>query len=161
MITLAFVAVIIVALSAYIISNQASSQLCMGCFYQEPSTSSTQTTSVLTNPNNMINVTGLGLCSSNCIYPSPYAYATVNINAVVPISTLAVYVNNTYDSTPIRNPVTTTGFGNTMVPYAYLFKGSVPSQFIPAVKGATYFFKFVATFQDGSTATATASTVAD
>jgi hypothetical protein len=125
------------------------------------STPSTGTTSVFTNPNNTINVTGLGLCSSNCIYPSPYAYATVAINAVVPISTLAVYVNNTYDSTPIRNPNTTTGFGNTMAPYAYLFKGSLPSQFVPAVKGAIYFFKFVATFQDGSTATAIASTIAD
>ena len=34
------------------------------------------------------------------------------------------------------------------------------SSFIPAVQGDTYVFKFVATFSDGSTATATTSTVA-
>ncbi len=167
-------------------------------------------TAHFTNPNNNITVTGLGLCSSNCIYPSPHASATVMINAVVPISTLVVYVNNTYDGTPIMNPSTTTiacttspgqncsvqlggsgysnttfstvtkyyatcsvplnattclatstGSVNTLTAYAFLYKGSLPNQFIPAVKGAIYVFKFVATFQDGSTATSSASTVAD
>ena len=210
MTTLAVLAVIVVAVSAYIVSNEASNQLCMGCAGQEPSTSSTQTTSLFTNPNNTISVTGVGLCSTNCIYPSPYASALVTINASVPISTLVVYVNNSYDATPIRNPSTTTitcttspgqncsvllggsgysnatsstatkyyatcsvplnsttcvatstGAANTMTNYAYLFKGSLPSKFIPAVKGAIYFFKFVATFQDGSTSSATVSTVTD
>ena len=207
--TLAVLVVSLIAVSAFIIYNEASNQLCMGCAGQEPSSSSTETISLFTNPNNTITVTGLGLCSSNCIYPSPYASATVTINATVPISTLAVYVNNTYEATPIRNPSTTTvacttspgktcsvelggsgysnatfttvtknyatcsvpqnattcvatatGAVNTMTNYAYLFKGSVPTQFIPVVKGFTYFFKFVATFQDGSTATASASTIA-
>jgi hypothetical protein len=44
--------------------------------------------------------------------------------------------------------------------FAYEYKGSVPGKFIPAVQGAKYFFTFVATFQDGSTATITSSTIA-
>jgi hypothetical protein len=55
---------------------------------------------------------------------------------------------------------TYTGSINTLTVFDYQYKGSVPSSFIPAVPGDTYVFKFVATFQDGSSATATASTVA-
>lgn len=168
-----------------------------------------QQTNSTTNPANTISVSGLGLCSSNCGYPAPYASAMVTINANVPLSSLAVYVNNTYDGLPIQNPHTTTvacstaagrtcsvllggatfsnatyttttkyyatcnvpengsscsatytGSVNNMTRYAYEYKGSIPSRFIPAVAGARYVFSFVATFQDGSTATATVTTVA-
>lgn len=61
-----------------------------------------------TNSANQISVTGLSLCPSNCIYPAPYVSALVTINASVPITTLQVYVNRTYDGTPIQNPSTTT-----------------------------------------------------
>ena len=61
-----------------------------------------------TNPNNTISVTGLSLCSNNCVYPAPHSSALINITATVPISTLAVYVNNTYDGLAIQNPSTTT-----------------------------------------------------
>jgi len=207
--SLAVLSIIILSVFAYIYYDEASNQLCMGCAGQEPSSSSTETTSIFTNPNNTISVSGLSLCSSNCIYPSPYASATVTINATVPLSTLEVFVNNTYDATPITNPSTATftcttssgqtcsvelggnGYSNAtfttvtkyyatcsvpqnattciatntgsitaLTSYAYLFKGSVPTQFIPVVKGLIYEFRFVATFEDGSTATATASVVA-
>jgi len=203
--TLAVLIVIVVAVSAFIIYNQASNQPCLGC---GPG-SSTKTTSLFTNPNNTIAVTGLGLCSSNCGYPSPYASAMVIINATVPLSTLEVFVDHTYDATPITNPSTATftcttssgqtcsvelggnGYSNatsttvtkfyatcfvpqnattclatdtgsitTLTSYTYLFKGSVPTQFIPVIPGSTYEFTFEATFQDGSTAEATASVVA-
>lgn len=124
-----------------------------------------------------IAVTGLGLCSSDCIYPSPYASATVN--ASIPISTLSVYVNGTYDGTPVNNPTpndssgcapqnstatttcTVTVYAPSLTNFAYLYKGSLPAGLIPAVKGDTYVFKFVATFQSGLTAIAIATTVAD
>jgi hypothetical protein len=159
--------------------------------------------------NNTISISGLSLCSSNCGYPAPYASALVAINASVPISTLEVYVNNTYDGLALQNPSTTTvacstaagqtcsvelggsgysnrtyttitkyyatcsvpansascsatytGSVNTLTEFADEYKGSVPSNLIPVVQGDTYVFTFVATFQDGSTATATASTIA-
>lgn len=206
---LAVLAVILVAFSAYIISNEASNQLCAGCAGQEPSSSSTETTSIFTNPNNTISVSGLSLCSSNCVYPAPYASALVTINASVPVSILEIYVNDTYDGLTLQNPSTTTvscstspgqmcsvqlggegysnatfttitryyatcsvpanstsciatstGSVNTLTQFADEWKGSVPDKFIPVVQGLTYLFTFVATFQDGSTATATASTVA-
>jgi hypothetical protein len=161
------------------------------------------------NGHNAISVSGLSLCASNCDYPSPYVSATILINATVPISTVAVYVNDTYDGLPIQNPGTTTftctssgnqtcsfelggsrysnstfttstkyyvtcfvppdsgscsatdtGSLNNSTLFAYSYKGGVPNSFMPIVPGDTYLFTFVATFQDGSTATATESTVA-
>jgi hypothetical protein len=159
---------------------------------------------------NTISISGLSLCSSSCgAYPAPYASALVTIDASVPVSTLEVYVNNTYDGLALQNPSTTTiacstsagqtcsvelggsgysnatyttmtkyyatcsalansnscsatytGSVNTVTRFADLYKGSVPSSLIPVVLGDAYVFKFVATFQDGSTATATVSTVA-
>ena len=173
------------------------------------SSSSTETTSAFTNPNNTISVSGLSLCSSNCGYPSPYASALIIFNATVPVSSVQVYVNGTYDSLFLQNPTTTTvacstaagqmcsvqlggtvysnatyttstkyyatcsvpssgssciatstGSVNTLTRFADEWKGSVPTSFIPVVHGLTYEFRFVATFQDGSTATATAFAIA-
>jgi len=172
-------------------------------------TTSTGSISQPTNEHNAISVSGLSLCPSNCVYPAPYVSASVLINASVPISSLTVYVNNTYDGVAFQNPSTTTiactagagqtcsvelggsgyssgtsttitktyatcsvpangtscsatytGSVNTLTVFDYQYKGSVPSSFIPAIPGDTYVFKFVATFEDGSTATASASTIA-
>jgi hypothetical protein len=169
---------------------------------------STIDTSPVTVTKNRISVSGLSLCPTNCVYPAPYVSALVTINASVPISTLVVYVNNTYDTLAFQNPATTTiacstapgqtcsvnlggsayssgtvtsstaqyatcvvpanstscsatytGSANTLTKFAYEWKGSVPNNLIPVVQGDTYVFSFVATFQDGSTATATASAV--
>ena len=81
---------------------------------QEPSnyTESPATTPIFvnstTNPVDRISVTGLSLCPSNCAYPAPYVSALVIINGSMPISTLQVYVNNSYDGMPIQNPSVTT-----------------------------------------------------
>src|ERR1700687_919420 len=109
-VTLAVLAVILVAVSAFIISNQASNPICgAGCGEggQIPN-SSTQTTSIFTNPNHTISVSGLSLCASSCGYPPPYASALVTLNATVPVSSVEVYVNGSYDSTFLQNPSTTT-----------------------------------------------------
>jgi hypothetical protein len=57
---------------------------------------------------NVISVSGLSLCPSNCVYPAPYVSAEVLINGSVPISTLAVFVNDTYDGLAFQNPTSTT-----------------------------------------------------
>ena len=208
-ITLAVLTVILVAVSALITFNEASAPPCgPGCPGPQIPNSSTQTTSIFTNPNNAISVSGLSLCASACGYRSPYASALVTFNATVPVSSVEVYVNGTYDSTFLQNPTTTTvacstaagqtcsvelggttysnatyttttkyyatctvpsngtsciaastGSMNNLTRFADEWKGSVPGKFIPVVQGLTYLFTFVATFQDGSTATATASTV--
>ena len=168
-----------------------------------------QTVSTTKSINNTILVSGLSLCSSNCGYPAPYVSALITFNASVPVSTLKLYVNNTYDGLALQNPsqttiacstaagqtcsvelggsgyssgtytsfttqyalcsvpanstscsATYTGDVNTLTKFADEYKGSVPNNFIPVVQGDTYVFTFVATFQDGSTATVTISTVA-
>ncbi len=55
---------------------------------------------------------------------------------------------------------TVTGGTSTLTAFALEYKGSVPNEFIPVVVGDKYVIMFVATFQDGSTATATASIIA-
>ena len=43
---------------------------------------------------NTVSVSGLGLCATNCGYPAPYSSALVTFNGSIPVSSLAVYVNN-------------------------------------------------------------------
>ena len=109
--------VVVVVIAATVVVMQNSSGLGInpgGPGYQEPdgSTTSGNTTPIFvnttTNSANRISVTGLSLCPSDCIYPSPYVSALVTVNASVPISSLQAYVNNTYDGTPIQNPSVTT-----------------------------------------------------
>lgn len=173
------------------------------------SSQSNNSTTITSSGHNVISVSGLSLCPINCGYPAPYASASITINGTVPVSSLTVYVNSTFDGVAYQNPTTTTiacttaagqtcsvelggngtshgnsttvtkiyatcsvpagstscsatytGSVNTLTVFNYQYKGSIPNSLIPAVAGDTYVFKFVATFQDGSTATATASTVA-
>ncbi len=182
-----------------------ASTLMNGSYCGSLSTSTLQSS----NGRNAVSVSGLSLCASNCIYPAPHASALVTFNGTVPVSSLTVYVNGTYDGTAFENPSTATvacttaagqicsvelggsgysvgnsttvtktyatcsvppggtscsatytGSVNTLTVFGYEYKGSIPKSFIPAVPGEVYVFKFVATFQDGSTATASASTVA-
>jgi hypothetical protein len=114
--SIAVVALVIVAATIVIVESSSSVGIDPGePGYQEPNTCTTCSTSTTpifvnstTNSANKIAVTGLSLCPSNCIYPAPYVSALVTINASVPISTLQVYVNNTYDGMPIQNPSVTT-----------------------------------------------------
>jgi hypothetical protein len=105
-----------------------------------------------------ISVSGLSLCVSDCgVYPAPMAEGIVNVNSTAPLSTLGVYVNNTFNGFMIQNPATyrTTGA------VGYMYKeGHFPSS-IPVVPGDTYVFTFTATFQDGSKATVNETVVAN
>jgi DNA-binding transcriptional ArsR family regulator len=124
-----------------------------------------------------ISVNGLSLCPSNCVYPSPYLTGTLTISGTTPLTMLEVYVNSTFDGTPIQNPgietltnctqignQTTCSIGtlqeNEMTSFVYTYKGSIPSEFIPAVIGDKYAITFVAAFQNGVTISATYVVVA-
>lgn len=74
----------------------------------------------------------------------------VLVNASSPLTTLHLFVNGTDDGIVAR-------FNNTITVYAYQLKTST-SVLIQA--GKTYSVELVATFRDGETSTATASTVA-
>ena len=57
---------------------------------------------------NSISVSGLSICPSNCIYPAPYVSGEILINGSVPISSVTVSVNGTYEGLALQNPSTTT-----------------------------------------------------
>ena len=124
------------------------------CYMPIPSDSPSFMTTMTNSLGTVISVSGVSLCASDCIYPAPYATALVQFNSNSPVSTLKVYVNGTYDATPLQNP-------NNMTHYAYLWKGSVPNSLIPVVKGDTYVFEFSVVYQDGSTGSAYAQIVAN
>jgi hypothetical protein len=116
--------------------------------YISPVTSAT-TVSTATTGVNSISLQGVRLCASVCIYPSPYLSATILVNGSVPLSTLRLLINGTDEG------ITTTT--NTMTNYALLYKGQ-PT--MPILDGKTYVITVVATFQDNSTYTASATVVA-
>jgi hypothetical protein len=101
---------------------------------------------------NSISLQGVGLCTSNCIYPSPYLSATILVSGSVPLSALHLFINGTDEG------ITTTA--NTMTNYALVFKAQPNNPAMPIVDGKTYTITLVATFQDKSTSTASATVVA-
>jgi len=122
-----------------------------------------------------LSVSGLSLCPTNCVYPAPYLTGQLNINGATPVK-IDVYVNGTFDGTSVLNPTTippgcflngtqaTCSTGSvvttTLTRFAYIYKGSIPNEFIPAVVGDRYVVTFVASFADGSSALASAIVVA-
>ena len=123
-----------------------------------------------------ISVSGLSLCPANCNYPSPYLSGQVDISGPTPVK-LDVYVNGTFDGSSTLNPTAlppgcfvngtqttcstgTVATASTLTSFAYMYKGSIPNAFIPAVVGDRYVVTFVATFEDGSSAIASAVLVA-
>jgi hypothetical protein len=96
---------------------------------------------------------GMSLCSGNCLYPSPYLSGTVFVNSSVPLKTLQLYINGTYEGTSNY----TSNFTN----YAIGYKSSPTNQSMPIVSGRTYLITLFATFQDESVSSASIVVVAD
>jgi hypothetical protein len=107
---------------------------------------------------NSISLQGVELCTSNCIYPSPYLSATILVNASVPLSALHLFINGTDEG--ITNEVTATTYTNIMTSYVLWFKTGPNNPAMALIAGKTYKITFVATFQGGSTSTASATVVA-
>lgn len=106
--------------------------------------------------NNSISLQAVGLCASNCVYPSPYLSATVFVNASVPLSTLHLFINGTTEGWGFYSTTT----ANTMANYSVVFKAHPVNPDMPIVAGKTYTITLVATFQDESTYTASIIVVA-
>jgi hypothetical protein len=55
---------------------------------------------------NTISLQGFSLCATNCIYPSPYLTGMIAVNGTVQISSVAMYVNGTFNGYALQNPST-------------------------------------------------------
>jgi len=114
-------------------------------------TSATTATTATTKVSSIF-LRDVGLCASICIYPSPYLSATILVNGSVPLSTLHLFINGADEAT--------TTYTNTMTNYALQFKATPNNPAMPILDGRTYTIMVVATFQDNSTYTASATVVA-
>lgn len=90
----------------------------------------------------ILSLRNFSLCSSNCVYPSPYLSGEVLVNASAPITSLHLLVNNTSEDYNY--------FNDSMTHFTYLYKGSFQNP--PVVSGQTYWIKFAATFKDNTEA---------
>ena len=107
---------------------------------------------------NIISLQNVGLCASNCIYPSPELSATVFVNGSVPLSNLHLFINGTDEGRFVPFNATF----NTMTNYALPWKTVLfhSNNAMPLIAGKTYTITVVATFQDNSTCTVSATVVA-
>ena len=90
----------------------------------------------------ILSLRNFSLCSSNCVYQSPYLSGEVLVNASAPITSLHLLVNNTSEEYNY--------FNDSMTHFTYLYKSSFQNP--PAVSGQTYWIKFAATFKDNTEA---------
>ncbi|HEV2226493.1 MAG TPA: hypothetical protein VGR56_06790 [Nitrososphaerales archaeon] len=98
-----------------------------------------------------IGLQDFSLCSSNCVYPSPYLSGLIYFDAGAPVKSLQLFVNGTDQGVSLWS-------GNYLTRFAEQYKGGFQNPAV--VKGDAYMLRFVATFQDNSTAMATTTVVA-
>jgi hypothetical protein len=90
------------------------------------------------------------LCPSNCVYPSPYLTGEIYLGGPSPMKTLQLMVNGTDEGVVTHNQAQTD--------VILIYKGGFQSPTV--VSGEAYSLQFVATFEDGTTSTATTVVVA-
>jgi hypothetical protein len=88
---------------------------------------------------------GFSLCAANCGYPSPYLSGYIYIDGSTPLKSLELVVNGTAQGAQAYG-------GSNLTAFAIWWKGGFSNP--PAVKGDDYNLTFMATFQDGSKASA-------
>jgi len=93
---------------------------------------------------------GFSLCSSNCLYPSPYLSGEIYFQGPQLAKSLELFVNG-MDEGSLGH-----GIGNTNV--IYLYKGTFQSP--PVVAGDVYVITFVVTYADNTTASSTMGVLA-
>jgi hypothetical protein len=98
-----------------------------------------------------ISLQGFSLCPSNCLYPSPYLTGEIYFGGPSPCKSLELSVNGTDEGS--------LGHGIGVADVVYLYKGSFQSPQV--VAGDTYVIKFIAVFEDSSTATAMTTVIAE
>ena len=98
-----------------------------------------------------ISLQDFSLCSSNCTYPSPYLSGFIYFSGPAPLKSLQLIVNGTDQGVQPEK-------GLTPATFVEWYKGGFQNP--PVVKGDTYVLRFVATYEDNSTATASTVVVA-
>jgi hypothetical protein len=94
-------------------------------------------------PRNFIVIDSMTLCSTNCgLNPSPFLSGTVFVNSTIPLRTLQLSINGTFESSQ--------NYSNNFTNYAIAYKLSPINQSMPIISGKTYFVVLVATFLDTS-----------
>jgi hypothetical protein len=117
--------------------------------------STTTTTTEMAAPNFIALASNVSLCSSNCIYPSPYLSGTVAVNASTSsLTSLRLVINGTDEG------IVATFTNNTITNFDYELKANPNSSSMPIQAGKAYSILLIATFRDGGTSTALATTVA-
>jgi hypothetical protein len=89
---------------------------------------------------------GMGLCSHNCNYPSPYLSGTVIVNSTVPLRALQLFINGTSEGT--------SNYSSSLSIFTFGYKANPTNQSMPIVSGKTYLIVLVAKFQDNSSSVA-------
>jgi hypothetical protein len=98
-----------------------------------------------------ISLQGFSLCSSNCNYPSPYLSGSIYFNIPAPMKTLRLIVNGTDQGIQSWKCCS-------LLQFVLEYKGGFQNPVV--VKGDSYVLKFIATFQDNTTASATTTVAA-
>ena len=93
-------------------------------------------------PRNFIVIDNMTLCSTNCLNPSPFLSGTVFVNSTIPLRTLQLSINGTFESSQ--------NYSNNFTNYAIAYKLSPNNQSMPIISGKMYFVVLVATFLDSS-----------
>jgi hypothetical protein len=98
-----------------------------------------------------ISLQSFSLCPSDCIYPSPYLTGEIYLGGPSPLKSLQLIVNGTDEGVQTYGP-------NTNIDVILIYKGGFQNP--PVISGEAYVLRFVATFEDNSTASATTVVVA-
>jgi hypothetical protein len=95
-----------------------------------------------------VTVNGVELCVSDCVYPSPYLSAMINVNATTPLSSVVAFINGTSVGAQSYSD-------NNITQYEIVFKTTWrQSGQTNIVSGQAYNVTFVAEFGDGTVSTA-------
>ncbi len=105
------------------------------------------------NQPSSIRLDQFSLCPSNCGYPSPYLSGFIYFNGSAPLKSLQLIVNGTDEGTQSY-----AGTGDNLTKFVMWYKGGFHNPAV--VSGDEYTLRFVAVFQDNSTASATTTVVA-
>jgi hypothetical protein len=98
-----------------------------------------------------ISLQSFSLCPSNCLYPSPYLTGEIYLGGPSPMKTLQLQVNGTDEGVMTYGPAQTD--------VILIYKGGFQNP--PVISGEAYVLRFLATFEDNSTASATTVVIAE
>jgi hypothetical protein len=99
-----------------------------------------------------ISLQDFSLCPSDCLYPSPYLTGEIYLGGSSPLKSLQLIVNGTDEGVQTYGP-------GTNIDVILIYKGGFQNPQV--IRGEAYVLRFVATFEDNSTASAMTTVVAE